>query len=113
MNVAFWNLNFEILKVWCYCMLKKCYIICHLWSGIIDCKPCHTIETFEFALSFFQLVSFTSKVYVYPQQITYGKKKFSENGLYEAVFAYIFRIYRYMHDKEYIFVSLVKCVLTI
>ena len=28
------------------------------------------------------------------------KKKNSENDLYEVVSAYIFRIYRYMQDKE-------------
>ena len=39
--------------------------------------------------------------------------KYSENGLYEAVFAYIFRMYRYMHDKENIFVNLVKSTLDI
>ena len=47
MNAAFWNLNLEILKVWCYCMLKKYYIIYHLWTGIIECKSCHTIKTLE------------------------------------------------------------------
>ena len=61
----------------------------------------------------FQLVSFTSKIYVYPQQIAYGKKKYSENGLFEAVFTYIFRVNRYMHDKENIFVGLVKLALNI
>ena len=57
--------------------------------------------------------SFTSKIYVYPQQIAYGKNKYSENGLYEAVFAYVFKMFRYMHDKENIFVSLVKSALNI
>ena len=41
----------------------------------------------------------------------YRKKKHSENGLYESVFAYICRMYRYKHDKENIFVNLVKSAL--
>ena len=51
-------------------------------------------KNFWIGLVIFQLVSFTSNIYVYPEQIAYGKKKYSENGLYEAVFAYIFRMYR-------------------
>ena len=35
------------------------------------------------------------------------KKKYSENGLYEVVSVHIFKIYRYIHDMENVFVSLV------
>ena len=41
------------------------------------------------------------------------KKEYCENGLYEVVFAYIFRVYRFMDDKENIFVNLVKSTLNI
>ena len=62
----------------------------------------------------FHLVSVTSKIHnVYPQQIAHGKKKYSENVLYGTVFEYIFRMYRYMYDKENIFLNLVKSALNI
>ena len=41
------------------------------------------------------------------------KKKYSESDLYEAVSAYIFRIYKYMNVEENIFVSLAKFALNI
>ena len=34
---------------------KKYYINYHLWTGIIDCKSCHIIKTFELVLRFFSL----------------------------------------------------------
>ena len=80
----------------------------HCWLQILSYHRNFWIDLF-----IFQLVSFTSKIYVYQQQIAYGKKKYSENGLYEAIFAYIFRMFRYMRDKENIFVSLVKSALNI
>ena len=78
----------------------------HYWVQILSYR-----RNFWISPVIFQLVSFTSKI-CFPQ-IAYGKKKYSENGLYEAVFAYIFRMYRYMHDKENIFVNLVKSALNI
>ena len=80
----------------------------HYWLQILSYH-----KNFWIGLVIFQLVSFTSNIYVYPEQIAYGKKKYSENGLYEAVFAYIFRMYRYKHDKENIFANLVKSALNI
>ena len=34
---------------------KNYYIIYDLWTGIINCKSCHTTENFELVLSFFSL----------------------------------------------------------
>ena len=80
----------------------------HYWLQILSYD-----RNFWIGLVIFQLVTFTSKIYVYPQQIAYGKNKHSKNSLYEVVFVYIFIMYRYMHDKENIFASLVKSALNI
>ena len=75
---------------------------CIYWLQLL---PYHD---FQIGLIIFQLASFSSKINVYPKQVVYGEKKYSANSLYETVSAHIFKMYGYMHDKENIFVSLVK-----
>ena len=89
----------------------KYYIIHYLWTGIIDCKSCHTIETFELVLSFFSLYNLAKFMFIHTDSL--WKKKYSESDLYEAVSAYISRIYKYMYVEENIFVSLAKSALNI
>ena len=112
MNVAFWNLNFEILNKNMMLLYAKWYIIYYLWTGIIDCKSCHTIKTFKLVKSFFSLHHLQVK-FMFTHSRLSMDRGIQWKWPMSSSFCIHIRIYRYMHDKENIFASLVKSALNL
>ena len=74
-------------------MPNNIYIIYYLLTGVIDCKSCHTIKFFKLVMSFFSSHHLQVKFVFTHSRLSIV---YSENGLCEAVSAYILE-YRYRY----------------